>query len=41
LGRGIVLRVHVTAASVGDRDGAAVLPDGIRTQFPRLSSGTR
>jgi putative transposase len=36
---GIVLRVHVTAADVGDRDGAAVLLDGIRTQFPRLSYG--
>jgi len=34
-----VLKAHVTAADVGDRDGAAVLLDGIRTQFPRLSYG--
>ena len=36
---GIVLRARVTAASAGDRDGAAVLLDGIRAQFPRLSYG--
>jgi transposase len=36
---GNVLKVHVTAASTGDRDGAVVLLDGIRTQFPRLSYG--
>jgi transposase len=36
---GIVLKVHVTAASAGDRDGAAVLLDGIRAKFPRLSYG--
>ena len=29
----------MTAASTGDRDGAAVLLDGIRAQFPRLSYG--
>jgi transposase len=34
-----VLKAHVTAADVGDRDGAAVLLDGIRTQFPRVSYG--
>jgi transposase len=36
---GIVLRALVTAASTGDRDGAAVLLAGIRTQFPRLAFG--
>jgi putative transposase len=36
---GTVLRVHVTAASAGDRDGAAVLLAGIREKFPRLSYG--
>jgi transposase len=36
---GIVLKVLVTAASTGDRDGAAVLLDGIRAEFPRLSHG--
>ena len=36
---GIVLKVHVTAASTGDRDGAAVLLDGIRRAFPRLAFG--
>ena len=36
---GIVLKALVTAADVGDRDGAAVLLDGIRTQFPRLAFG--
>ena len=34
-----MLKVHVTAANVGDRDGAAVLLAGIRAQFPRLSYG--
>lgn len=29
----------MTAADVGDRDGAAVLLDGIRARFPRLSYG--
>ncbi len=29
----------MTAADVGDRDGAAVLLDGIREEFPRLSYG--
>ena len=29
----------MTAASTGDRDGAAVLLDGIRAQFPRLGYG--
>jgi putative transposase len=36
---GIVLKAHVTAASTGDRDGAAVLLDGIRQDFPRLAFG--
>jgi putative transposase len=36
---GIVLKAHVTAADVGDRDGAVVLLDGIRAQFPRLRYG--
>jgi hypothetical protein len=31
---GIVLKAHVTVGDVGDRDGAAVLLDGIRTQSP-------
>jgi putative transposase len=31
---GIVLRVHVTAASAGDRDGAAVLPAASARSFP-------
>ena len=29
----------MTAASTGDRDGATVLLDGIRAQFPRLAYG--
>ena len=29
----------MSAANVGDRDGGAVLLEGIRTQFPRLSHG--
>lgn len=29
----------MTAADVGDRDGAIVLLDGIRTEFPRLAFG--
>jgi transposase len=36
---GIVLKVLVTAASTGDRDGAAVLLDGIQQAFPRLAFG--
>ena len=36
---GIVLKAHVTAADVGDRDGAVVLLDGIRQAFPRLAIG--
>ena len=36
---GLVLKARVTAANVGDRDGAAVLLAGIRTEFPRLSYG--
>ncbi|HEX2183971.1 MAG TPA: IS5 family transposase [Chloroflexota bacterium] len=36
---GIVLKARVTAADVGDRDGAAVLLDGIRGAFPRLAFG--
>ena len=36
---GIVLKAHVTAASTGDRDGAAVLLDGIGQDFPRLAFG--
>jgi putative transposase len=36
---GIVLKVHVTAAGAGDRNGAAVLLDGIRAELPRLSHG--
>lgn len=36
---GIVLKIHVTAASTGDRDGAVLLLDGIRAQFPRLRYG--
>jgi transposase len=34
-----VLKARVTAADVGDRDGAAVLLDGIRGAFPRLAFG--
>jgi putative transposase len=34
-----VLKALVTAADVGDRDGAMVLLDGIRTEFPRLAFG--
>jgi len=37
--RGIVLRVYVTAAGTGDRDGAVVLLDSIRQDFPRLAFG--
>jgi putative transposase len=36
---GIVLKALVTAAGTGDRDGAAVLLDGIRAEFPRLAFG--
>jgi len=36
---GTVLKAHVTAADVGDRDGAVVLLDGIRQAFPRLVFG--
>lgn len=34
---GVLLRVRVTAADVGDRDGATVLLHDARTAFPRLS----
>lgn len=34
---GIVLKAHVSAANVGDRDGAAVLLEGIGQAFPRLA----
>jgi transposase len=36
---GLLLRVRVTAADVGDRDGAAMLLYDARTVFPRLSHG--
>ena len=34
-----MLKVLVTAASTGDRDGAVVLLGGIRQAFPRLAFG--
>jgi putative transposase len=36
---GTVLKTHVSAANLGDRDGAAVLLDGIGQIFPRLVFG--
>jgi putative transposase len=36
---GLLLRVRVTAADVGDRDGAAMLLHDARTAFPRLRHG--
>jgi transposase len=36
---GLLLLVRVTAADVGDRDGAAMLLHDVRTAFPRLCHG--
>ncbi|WP_433259626.1 IS5 family transposase (plasmid) [Streptosporangium sp. CA-135522] len=36
---GIVCKAHVSAANIGDRDGAAVLLAGLGDSFPRLAYG--
>ncbi|WP_434974869.1 transposase [Streptosporangium saharense] len=36
---GIVCKAHVSAANIGDRDGAAVLLTGLDASFPHLACG--